>query len=109
MKTCSLEKCTWRVAPTPATLTAVVSPPNTALRKGEKPFRSVASGEETTAHRVGSSDLFTHFTVIFAFPRFVRRFKSLDKHMAMSFATRSTTAIRSVISFGCSVGFSAGE
>ena len=29
--------------------------------------------------------------------------------MAMNFGTRRTTSIRSVISFGCSVGFSAGE
>ena len=29
--------------------------------------------------------------------------------MAMNFGTRPTTSIRSVISFGCSVGFSAGE
>ena len=52
METGSLEKCTRRVAPIPATLRAVVSSPDTTLRKGEEPFRSVTSGGDTTARRV---------------------------------------------------------
>ena len=112
MKMCLLEKCACRVA---ATLQAVISPPDAMPWKGKKPFHSIVSGWETTAHRVGSSKpypppLLTLFPVIFIFLSLLGALKTWITTWPWALEHAQLLAsIISVMSFECSVVFSSGE